>query len=490
MSIRRMSVIVVAFVVLAVLPFNTPAQQSASESGQRPKFVKRAVGETLLVDGTSDLYERVLLAPPDLGDVSEGYTWEISVDTAIKLGRLSEEERWRVIRRNLGLSQEANKDLILWTEVINAFFDQIKGLPLENGAQSPAFGLRVAFPGTEDAATAEADVALTFNSDLTFDKNTQKDFESRLDENVVAALTGVEVFVNVINEDESAALPEEAANVLANLKLRLSDRNGKELVPVHHGQGYFCFSPLTVDPELGSDFKLQAGMAAEFNSGEKEVHTGISEPEGLYVPVRRGVRTRLNLAAVLRDKEFKSRGLGEALASVSAVVSMITKYVGPNLLLPAIIQEFPENPGLHLGVIQVKDAGLQPFYSVRFFLKNPQLDRRPRFVSRGKIRLQSLSRANSEGTAEPHYIKIVWSGQADPAQLDLQARPVVSFPLGITIGIAPHLDPALYAVGASYKLFNLIEIFAGAGIREEYPTAFVYGLTLDISNIISEITGK
>lgn len=497
MSIRRMSIAGAAFVLLAGLTLNSSAQD-ASAPKEVKKFVSLAVGKTMPVEDSPGFYQRLLLSPPDLEEMTPGTSWEISADAAIKLGNLPVEDRWLIIRRNLGLSQDANKDLVLWTEVVNAFFDQIKGLPLENGAQSPAFGLRVAFPGNNPENPAEPDVALTFNSDLTFDKNTKKDFDSRLNDKILTALTGVEVFVSVINEDGSAASSDDAAKILAKVKLRLSDDKGKLYVPVYLGQGYFCFSSLPVDPvypELGSGFQLLAEMAKEFSSGDSEVEIKLSENEEHYVPVRRGARTRWHLTAISRKKETGAKGEEEGFPGVDLLLdaswgSLLQGLVSQSALLSEITKSLVPNPGLHLGVIQIKDAGLQPLYSVRFHLKAPEVDRRPRFVSKGTFRLQCLSQANPEGTVQPHYIMIVWSGRADLAQLDLRTRPVMTIPLGFSVGVVPSLSPALYAIGASYKILSVIELFAGAGIREDYPTSFVYGLTLDIEKILSAIMGK
>jgi len=493
MSIRRMSFVGVALVLMAGLTLNSPAQE-ASASIQVKKFVSLVVGKTMPVEDSPGFYQRVLLSPPDLEGMTPGVSWEISAEAAIKLGNLSEEERWRIIRRNLGLSQEGNKNLILWTEVVNAFFDQLKGLPLEDGAKSPAFGLRVAFPGNNPVPDKrdEPEVALTFNSDLTFDKDAKRDFDSRLADKILTALTGVEVFVNVINEDGSAASSDEAAKVLANLKLHLSDESGKLFIPVYLGQGYFCFSSLPVDPaypELGSGYRLWAEMGKEFSSGEYEVEIRLSENEEQYVPVRRGARTRWHLTALLKSKDSQSRGIEDLVTG--AFFNVVNADIkGVSDLLGVITKRLETNPGLHVGAIQVKDEGLHPLYSVRFHLRAPEQDRQPRFVSRGTFWLQSLSQANPEGTVQPHYIMIVWSGRADQAQLNLQSRPIKTFPLGLTVGIAPSLDPVLYAVGASYKLFSVMELFAGAGIRQDFPTSFVYGLTLDIEKILSVLFGK
>lgn len=91
---------------------------------------------------------------------------------------------------------------------------------------------------------------------------------------------------------------------------------------------------------------------------------------------------------------------------------------------------------------------------------------------------------------QPHYVKIIWSSRADPTQLDLQARPIMESPWGFGAGVVPSVSPALYAVGASYKLFHVCEVFAGAGIRKDHPTSFVYGVTLDVENILGALFGK
>ncbi len=394
-------------------------------------------------------------------------------------------------------------DLVLWTEVVNAFFDQIKELPLEKDSKRPAFGLRVAFPGHDTSANAKADVALTFNSDQTFDLDAPKDFESRLNKKIVAALTGVDVFVNV--DYRFSVSSDEAADILANLKLRLFDGSDKEFVPLHHTQSYFCFSPLPVDPEFGSDFRLRADMMEGYSYGGKKIDIMLTDPEGQYVPVRQGVRTRLNLnlTAIVRkegltwqealegyQKALKAKG-GEQIPGAPAAISMLfQKFVGENFLLGAIMQRLPANPGLHLGVVQINGSGLQPLWSVRLLLKSPELDRRPRFVSRGTIQLQCLTLASPGGMVQPHYIKIIWSGRADPTQLELQARPIIESPWGFGAGVVPSVSPALYAVGASYKLFHVCEVFAGAGIRKDHPTSFVYGVTLDVENILGALFGK
>jgi len=517
MSIKRMSLAAIAIVLLAGLSFSMPAQEEQEEStaNKGKKFISVDVGKTgpALDSGRDPIpgqFQRVLLSPPDLEKMKPGTLWEISPEAAIKLGNLAEEERWRIIRRNLGLSQDANKDLVLWPEVINAFFDQIKALPLENGAKGPAFGLRVAFPGNDPDPTKrdEPEVALTFNSDLTFDRDTKKDFEARLKDRIKDALTGVEVFVNVaydVKPEEEAEAPGEAAKILANLRLHLSDENGKLYTPVHIGQGCYGFPALAVDPkypDLGSGYRLWVEVAKEYSSEKYFVETRFPEDEEQYVPVRRGVRTRRHLAVILKSKALEAeREAAEAttkfvtpFAAIEGVLRILTgttylsearSLIGQSDVLTEITRHLEENPGLHLGAILVKDEGLQPLYSVRFHLRAPEQDRQPRFVSRGMFRLQCYSQANPEGTVVPKYIMIVWSGQADPSQLDLKSRPIKSFPLGMTIGLAPHLDPVLYAFGGSYKIFNIMELFAGAGVREGFPASFIYGLTLDLEKLLT-----
>jgi hypothetical protein len=480
---RTIAVVSATLVFLAGLQF-TASAQSPSPAGQDPQLVSLTVGETTRVAGSSDSYERVLLAPPGESKMSIGNAWEMSADVAIKLGRLPESERWRVIRRNLLLAQDEQTDLILWTEVVNAFLDQIGTLPLDKETANPAFGLRVAFPGQDTSANAKADVALTFGDD----------FESILNKKILDVLTGVEGFVKVANDDGTLLSPAKAADVLARLKLRLLDGSGREFSAIPNNQGYYRFPLLPADSEFGTDYTLRADIieekpAGEGGSDEEKVSIRLSHPEGQYAPVRRGARTRLNLTVIVTPKNVKPRG-AEIPGAPAPVSMLFQKFVGENFLLGAIMQRLPANPGLHLGVVQIDGAGLQPLWSVRFLLGARVLDRSPRFVSRGSMRLVCLTSAGSEGQARTRYVKIMWTGRADAAQLDLQARPTSEFPLGLGVGVVPSVSPALYAVGASYKLFRGMEVFAGAGIRKDHPTAFVYGLTLDIEDILSALFGK
>jgi hypothetical protein len=165
--------------------------------------------------------------------------------------------------------------------------------------------------------------------------------------------------------------------------------------------------------------------------------------------------------------------------------------VGGNLLLGAIFQHLPANPGLHIGVIQIKGSGLQLLWSARFYLKPPVLDRSPHFVSPGTIRFECMAPANTTyGPHPPHYVKITWCAHADAEQLSLTSRRTIKYPWGLGAGIVPSVHPALYAVGLSFKVISPIEVFVGAGIRKGHDTLCVYGITLDVEDLLGGLFGK
>jgi methyl-accepting chemotaxis protein len=101
--------------------------------------------------------------------------------------------------------------------------------------------------------------------------------------------------------------------------------------------------------------------------------------------------------------------------SVSGVQRVVESLSKLNDLSRALMKRLPANPGLHLGILQIDGHGLQPFWSARFLLKTPGLDRRPQFVSRGTMRLQSLSSPGPDGKTRIHFVKIVWTARAEAA---------------------------------------------------------------------------
>jgi hypothetical protein len=158
-------------------------------------------------------------------------------------------------------------------------------------------------------------------------------------------------------------------------------------------------------------------------------------------------------------------------------------------VLQALLKRLTENPGLHVGVVAVRGAGLQLMYSARHYLKPPVQDRGPKFVSEGSMRLECLTSSSPEGAPRFHYLTIVLLGHATKADLDLGSRRVTQTPWGITVGMVTSVNPNLYAVGASYKLRSSLELFAGVGVRKDNPTSFVYGLSIDVKQILDAVFG-
>ncbi|MCX6560523.1 MAG: hypothetical protein NTZ26_08400 [Candidatus Aminicenantes bacterium] len=470
---------------------SSPSGKPAPAADDGLKFVGQIVGETTSVAGSAGHYERVLLAPPDDGRLKAGNTWEIGMDVAVKLGLKKPAERWAVIRRNLLLSPSDREDLVLWTEVVDSLLDQIGKLPAEEKPGVPGFGLLVAFPGQAASDDAKANVALTFNSNQTSrkDKEQKKDFESELSRSVREPLTGAEGFLNIVDDQGVSLTSDEAQNALLNVKLKLYDGGGREVDAVPEMKGrYFRFSPLTADGEFGSDYWLKVQWSAEAAAQKGVAGKVLSEH---YVPVRQGARTRMDVRLAL--SKIVQAGKGDiGLPGAPAAVSLLYQnFVASNPLLGVLTQVMPSNPGLHLGVLQIKDAGPQVFWSTRFRLLADMQDRSPRFITRGSLRLQCMTEAATDGQPSWHYVKITWCGSVDEDQLSLKSRRNAKFLglkrdfLGIGLGVVPSLEPSLFAVGASLKPIKGCEIFLGAGIRQDYPTRFVYGLTLDVMDMLS-----
>jgi hypothetical protein len=250
----------------------------------------------------------------------------------------------------------------------------------------------------------------------------------------------------------------------------------------------------------------KAGTGAE----EENIVIKLAEADTRTVPVRYGARTSLDLtAAVGLVGALRGAATPVALPGASSQVSMmLTNFVQGNFLLNTLAQRLPPNPGLHLGAAQVGGAGVQPLWSIRFRFKEEGFDRSPHFVSRGTFRLEAFpadaqkgaegakgsgeprAAEESKGTRQKYYIKITWFCRADAADLDLQSRPVVEGPWGLGVGVVPSVSPALYTAGLSYKLITPIELYVGAGIQKSKSTSVVYGVTLDIDDLLDMVFGK
>ena len=458
-------------------------------------FAGLAIGPTLSPAFRS--YERVLFDPPDGARLASGSTWEVGFDLAVALGKMDPGERWRAIRRNLGLAPDAKGDFLVWTEVVDDLLASLGTLPQsqKDGRGRPAFGLRVAFPGSAPAAEAAPDVALSFGAG--------KAGVEKEDEVITAmlrAVTGVEGLL-ILVDDDGRPVEGDWLSKYPGLTVHLTDAEGQEQASQKiKDLPYFHFSRLAGVPELGGDYFLTV-------SGRGGASVPVTEPR--YVAIRPGLRTRQDLVLKLGEElapprtegkmAEKSIEFGDSIATLAAaetsVQDAVSRITGSFPLLGPILSVLPANPGLHFGFIQTKDEGPQMFFSARFKLRAETHDRSPRFVGKGTIRFQVMTDSAGDGRPAVHYIKVVWCGQAAEADLLLANRPVSRFPLGLGIGVAPTLSPIMYSAGLSYKVTTGLEVYAGAGFRARSDdpektyarTSFVYGLTLDVQSVVDLI---
>ncbi len=462
------------------------------------RFAAPSLGPTLSPSYRS--FERVLFDPPDGARLASGSTWEIGFDLMVELAKMSPDERWRALRRNLGLAPDAKNDFLVWTEVVDDLLAELATLPLakRDVRGGPAFGLRVAFPGDAPAAESPADVALSFGPG-----KAGEDREGELVAALLKSATGVEGAVSLVDADGRPVEGDWLARY-PGLTVHLRDREGRDRAaqPIKD-RPYFSFSRLAGIPELGGDFWLTV------SGGGEGLMTPQIEPQ--YVPVRPGLRTRQDLGlklspAVPETKGVPAaevmgieKGLGEAIPLIgggeTSVEDAVGRITGAFPLLGPILSVLPANPGLHFGFLQTKNDGPQMFFSARFKFRAETHDRSPRFVSKGTIRFQVMTDAGGDGRPTVHYVKVLWCGRASQADLLLTNRPVTRFPLGLGIGVVPSVSPVIYSAGLSYKIMTGLEVYAGAGFRaasddpeKTYArTSFVYGLTLDVQSVVDLI---
>lgn len=494
-AIAALSLILLVLSLPAFARQEVPPDQEEAVSTPAPaRFAGLSLGPTL--NPSPGFFERALFDPPDGARLTSGAVWEVGFDLAVELAKMSPEERWRAIRRNLGLAPNDRVDLLLWTEVVDDLLAALGTLPqAKKDPRAPTgFGLRVAFPGDAPVAESSPDVSLSFGAG--------KSGEAKEEEIIAAmlrAVTGVEGFLSLVDAEGQPVSGDWLARY-PGLTVHLRDGEGREKASLRiKGLPYFNFSRLAGIPDLGGDFWLTVS-----GGGGDEVP--MTEP--IYVPVRPGLRTRQDLALKLGlpeakpqmeerdvtkgiDFESSAATLAGAETSVEDAVSRIT---GAFPLLGPILSQLPANPGLHFGFLQTKDDGPQLFFSARFKFRAETHDRSPRFVSKGTIRFQIMTDA-AGGRPAAHYVKVLWCGHAGQDTLSLASRPVSRFPLGLGIGVVPSVSPIIYSAGLSYKVTTGLEVYAGAGFRaasddpeKTYArTSFVYGLTLDVQSVIDII---
>ena len=496
-----------AMLILLGLGLFAAAQEEQEETVPVPapaqargfQFLSLTPGPT--ANPETGLYERVLFMPPD-GEFETGNGWEISLERAIELGAMPPDERWRAIRRNLGLSPEDGKDFLLWREVVDELFQMLGTLAQGSGAAvtPSAYGLRVAFPNSNPGDNPE--VALTFDPG-------KDGFEKRLSDRLSAALTGVEGLVSLVDEDGQPVTTDWLPG-FPGLRIRLLDGQGKEIaVREISDYPYYCFPGLPGVPEWGSDYRVVLSGAGEGSSDGRAVFEDyVMTMEAQYVPVRAGMRSRKDLVVKLISREARQqaekiedfeKGIMEEIGglaglletNVPGAISQAVDTLTGIYPLGLILNILPPNPGVHFGFVQTKDAGPQVFLSARFKFRADVPDRSPRFVAKGAIRMQVMTVPSGSGSASAHYVMVTWRGRASAAQLSLASRPVSRFPLGLGVGVVPSMSPALYSAGLSYKLLGGLEVYAGVGLRgagdgteEVTRTSFVYGLTVDVETVL------
>jgi len=435
-------------VLCAVVAVGWASTSGGPEPILERKLLSRGAGETVLVDLDPPRYERALLELPkaEEGEMVLRKAWEINATVALKLSGLPRDDRWRVIRRNLEMEP---KDEVLWEEVADVIFEAIHQKASEGQGDRPALGLRVAFAGDD-----EPEVALALNGAT----------EKALKTEVLKAMTGVEGFVELAAEGgigERQFLRGVFVSLLASDKKTVLDTATSD------ARGYFCFSGLEVDEEFGRDYYLK--YAASSESGE-------AEP--VYVPVTWGGRTRVHL----RAQPTKAEGIFNI--DLDAMEQLIFGFRADYPLLEQMLRGRPRNRGLHAGVAVTPDDGIGVLYAVRYPLRAPVPDRGPKLVSEASMRLEHSS---PEGLPERRYLRIVLVGQATEADLDLQSRPLIQFPWGVSLGVMPSTDPALYCLAASYEWNPALELVAGFGIQDDEDTSFVYGVTFDLGRLFGGI---
>jgi hypothetical protein len=443
----------------------------ATAKDESLKVLRVPTGDTLPAKGESGVYERVLLTAPDENTMATGAAHDLSFDEAIRLARLPHDERWRELRKTLGLAPD---DLLVWSEMVDAIFDSLTDLTPQSRSKDADFGLQISFPGT-DTTNAKPDTLLTLG----------KSTEDRMKDAVNDAATGIEGFVEVAGGDAA-----ESVEALHSLECQLLDRAKTPVATSPIREGYCAFPHLKVNPAFGRNtyYVRIAATSKDFKVSEGRGQS--DSPPQVVAYVLTDQRTRVSFKVTLEH-------LRGATPTTTATVStdpttMIQGFTKGLPLLDGLVQGLPPNPGLHIGAVEVPGSGTEWLFSLRYYLRAPVVDRRPHFVKNphGTIHLQCVTPLSPEAAAGQHYLRIVWSARAEPSELTLSSRPASEFPVGVSVGVVPALNPVVYSVGASYKLLPALELVAAAGIRKGRATVFIYGFTIDLQNVLSILVGS
>lgn len=464
----RMGAAVALMAYGSVLLAQSPNRPTAAEAPL--KVLRVSTGDTVASKDEQGVYTRVLLTAPDEATMASGTPRDLSVDEAIRLGRLPKDERWRELRRTLGLGPD---DLLVWSEMVDAIFDSLVDLAPQFQSKEATFGLQIAFPGT-DTTNAKPDVLLTLG----------KPTETRMKDAVNDVATGIEALIDV-----AGGTAAESAEALHSLECQLLDAAKAPVAKSSIREGYCAFPLLKVNPAFGRDTYYVRVVSTAPNLRVAESGGPQDAPPQQVAYVLKDQRTRVAFKVTLE----RSRGVAATTTAtvVTDPTALITGFTKALPLLDAVLQGLPPNPGLHVGAVEVPGSGVEWLFSLRYFLRPGVLDRRPHFVKNphGTIHLQCLTPLSPDAVGQ-HYVKIVWSAHAEQKELALSSRHVSQFPVGLSVGVVPALNPVLFSVGASYKLHPTVELVAAAGLRKNRPTVFVYGVTIDLQNLVAMLTGN
>jgi hypothetical protein len=433
------------------------------------KVLRVPTGDTAPAKDKPGVYERVLLTAPEEATMASGTAHDLSFDEAIRLARLPKDERWRALRQTLGLAPD---DLLVWSEMVDAIFDSLADLTRQSRPSDAEFGLQIAFPGT-DTTNAKPDGLLTLG----------KSTETRMKDALNDAATGIEGLIEVTGGNA-----EDSAEVRHSLECQLLDRAKAPVATSSIREGYCAFPHLKVNPAFGRDLYYVRIASTSENVRVSQSGGPQGGPAEQFAYVLQDQRTRVSFKVTVASSRGGAAPTATSSSDPTAIIQGFTKSLP---FLDAVLQGLPPNPGLHIGAVEVPGSGPQWLFSLRYFLRAAVVDRRPHFVKNphGTFHLQCLTPLSPDAAGQ-HYLKIVWSAHAEQSELALSSRHVSQFPVGVSVGVVPALNPMLYSVGVSYKLHPTVELVAAAGIRKGRGTVFIYGFTIDLQNVLSMLVGS
>jgi len=442
---------------------------------EEQRFVVLSWGEETELQADTGIYERELISYPAAEGMDPGSlrgSWTISPGQALTLAQKESSERWKIIARNLGLSPD---DKLLWTEVVDAMFKAMASTAALSGKSAPPFSLWVSF-SVEPDAQPQAELALSFG------EKTEDAIAKALPE----ALTGIELFARW---ESDPGAEEQAAAAGVKVALLASDGITELATGATDVRGYFCFSPtlfpqVKVDPDFGTDFflRVEAPSVAQGDEQGEPVSVGGPSAAVYYAPMFVGKRTGLSLT--LPRPMGQSKGLETIMPSTAQdTIESYFKTIFP--VAEKLLEVMPRNAGLHYGVV-VSGDDVSQLYAMRYLLRPERTDLRAKAVPGAMMRFEQWV-----PTAAPDrkYVRVVLTARPSGTDMDVKQRPNIRSPWGTFLGMAPDMDPAMYAVGASYEVVPEIEVVAGLGLQENAGRSLVWGATLDLGAALKRLFG-